>query len=168
MNNEEKNTFVKRQITEATIKLLMKNELSQISISQITTNAQVSRNSFYRNYVDKEDILKKHIKSLISKWDLDYQLTNNDSNSELYGRLFEHLKENADFYLLLKKRNLFHLFLNVFIELYGSKTEYDNMAAYVTSFIAYGTYGWIEEWIGRGMEESAETMSSLLSSNGMK
>ncbi|WP_428829623.1 TetR-like C-terminal domain-containing protein [Paenibacillus riograndensis] len=42
------------------------------------------------------------------------------------------------------------------------------MTAYVTSFIAYGTYGWIEEWIGRGMQESAEAMSSLLSSHGMK
>ncbi|RCX16410.1 TetR family transcriptional regulator [Fontibacillus phaseoli] len=168
MNNEEKNTFVKEQITEATLKLLMKYELSQISISQITTKAQVSRNSFYRNYVDKEDILLKHIKNLISKWDSDYQLVNNDSNVELYGSLFKHLKENSDFYLLLKKRNLFYLFLNTYIELYGSKTEYDNMTAYVTSFIAYGTYGWIEEWIGRGMQESAETMSSLLSSHGMK
>lgn len=168
MNNEEKNTFVKKQITEATIKLLMEFELSQISIGQITTKAQVSRNSFYRNYVDKEDILQKHIKNLISKWDADYGQINKESNAELYGSLFQHLKENSDFYLLLKKRNLFHLFLNTFIELYGSKTEYDNMAAYVTSFITYGTYGWIQEWIGRGMQESAETMSSLLSSHGMK
>lgn len=168
MNNEEKNTFVKEQITKATLKLLMQFELSQISISQITTEAQVSRNSFYRNYIDKEDILLKHIKNLILKWNLDYQLINNDSNAELYGNLFKHLKENDEFYLLLKKRSIFYLFLNVFIELYGAKAEYDNMTAYVTSFIAYGTYGWIEEWIGRGMQESAETMSSLLSSHGMK
>lgn len=168
MNNEEKNTFAKEQITKATIKLLMEYELSQISISQITTKAQVSRNSFYRNYVDKEDILLKHINNLISKWDADYQLINNDSNAELFGSLFKHLKEHRDFYLLLKKRNLFYLFLNTFIKLYGSKTEYDNMTAYVTSFIAYGTYGWIEEWIGRGMQESAESMSALLSTHGMK
>ncbi|WP_020434196.1 TetR/AcrR family transcriptional regulator, partial [Paenibacillus riograndensis] len=90
-----------------------KYELSQISISQITAKAQVSRNSFYRNYVDKEDILLKHIKNLISKWDADYQLINNDSNAELYGSLFKHLKEYSDFYLLLKKRNLFYLFLNI-------------------------------------------------------
>ncbi|WP_168193810.1 TetR-like C-terminal domain-containing protein [Lysinibacillus sp. SGAir0095] len=49
---------------------------------------------------------------------------------------------------------MFYLFLNVFIELYGAKTEHDNMAAYVTSFITYGIYGWIEEWIVRGMQES--------------
>ncbi len=168
MNNEEKNTFVKEQITKAALKLLMQFEPSQISVSQITTEAQVSRNSFYRNYVDKEDILLKYIKNLILKWDSEYQLINNVSNAELYGNLFKHLKENGEFYLLLKKRNLFHLFLNTFIELYGAKSEHDNMTAYVTSFITYGTYGWIEEWIGRGMQESAETMSVLLSSHGMK
>lgn len=168
MNNEEKNTYVKEQITQATIALLKEYELSQISISQITTKAEVSRNSFYRNYVDKDDVLLKHIKNLIKNWESDYQIISKDSNAELYGSLFKHLKENADFYLLLKKRNLFHLFLNIYTELYGPKPEYDNMTAYVTSFIAYGTYGWIEEWIGRGMQESAETMSALLSSHGMK
>lgn len=168
MNNEEKNTFVKEQITEATISLLKEFEFSQISISQITTKAQVSRNSFYRNYVDKEDILLKYIKNVTTKWDSEYQLINRGSDVELFGSLFKHLKENGDFYLLLKKRNLFYLFLNTYIEIYGAKAEYDNMTAYVTSFIAYGTYGWIEEWIERGMQESAETMSALLSSHGMK
>lgn len=30
------------------------------------------------------------------------------------------------------------------------------------------TFGWIEEWIGRGMQESAKTMAALLATNGMK
>lgn len=50
----------------------------------------------------------------------------------------------------------------------GPKAEYDNMSAYVTSFMSYGTYGWINEWIARGMQESAEKMAELLSSHGMK
>jgi AcrR family transcriptional regulator len=168
MNNQAKNTFVKKRITEAIIELLAKQELSEISISQLTNHAQVSRNSFYRNYLEKEDILLTHINYLISTWQEEYQQVNTDSNAELYGNLFLHLKENSDFYLLLKSRNLFHLFQQVFIALYGPKEEHDNMAAYVTSFIAHGTYGWIEEWIARGMEESADQMSALLSSYGMK
>ncbi|BCN31673.1 TetR-like C-terminal domain-containing protein [Anaeromicropila herbilytica] len=168
MNNEEKNSYVKKQITDTTIELLKQHEFSNISISQITSSSQVSRNSFYRNYTDKEDILFKHIRQLVTSWNAEYQKQNKDSNAELYGSLFTHLKENSEFYLLLKKRNLFHLFLKVLIEQSGPKPEYDNMAAYVTSFITYGTYGWIEEWIGRGMQESAETMSTLLSSHGMK
>ncbi|GGH69197.1 TetR/AcrR family transcriptional regulator [Saccharibacillus endophyticus] len=168
MNNEEKNTFAKKQITEAFLHLLNDRELSQITIVQITTEAKVSRNSFYRNYQDKEEILLKHIKHLITRWNAEYDLNNNQSDKEMFGSLFHHLKEKRDFYLLLKKRNLFHLFLSVFVEIYGAKREYDNMGAYAASFIAYGVYGWIEEWIGRGMQESAETMSALLATSGMK
>ena len=56
----------------------------------------------------------------------------------------------------------------ILIDIYGAKTEDENMWAYTKSFIAYGTYGWIQEWISRGMQESAETMTTLLSQNGMK
>ena len=46
--------------------------------------------------------------------------------------------------------------------------RYENLWAYTTAFITYGTYGWIEEWINRGMQESAETMAELLSLHGIK
>lgn len=43
----------------------------------------------------------------------------------------------------------------------------DNMTAYTLAFVANGILGWIEEWLKRGMCESAETMTSLLNINGM-
>ena len=60
------------------------------------------------------------------------------------------------------------MFQSAYLELFGSKPELDNMWAYTVSFIAYGTQGWIEEWIGRGMQESAETMTEMLLKHGMK
>ncbi|MBM6382994.1 MAG: TetR/AcrR family transcriptional regulator [Paenibacillus sp.] len=168
MGNEERNAYVKIQITNALIELLKERELSNISISDITTTAQVSRNSFYRNYSEKEDILLDHIHSILQGWRLDYENDGHQTNEEMYGSLFAHLKENSDFYLLLKKRGLFHLFLDVFLSIFGSKPDQDNLSAYIVSFIAYGTYGWIEEWIGRGMQESAESMTALLSSQGKR
>ncbi len=168
MNNTEKNSYVIQQIAQSTIELLKEHELSDISIRQITDKAEVSRNSFYRNYKEKEDILFAYIQNLLAAWRTEYDKSNHDSNAELYGSLFAHLKKHSDFYILLKKRGLFHLLLKVLLEESGAKPDYDNMAAYVTSFIAYGTFGWIDEWIGRGMQESAETMEALLSSYGMK
>ena len=56
MNNQDKNTYVKRQITNTLLELLKEKELSDINIGEITDKAEVSRNSFYRNYADKEDI----------------------------------------------------------------------------------------------------------------
>ena len=58
MGNLERNTYVREQITKAMIKLLKKKEMKQITIGDITEMGEVSRVSFYRNYEDKEDIIK--------------------------------------------------------------------------------------------------------------
>ncbi len=168
MNNEEKNTYVKTQITKAMLKLLEQYEFDEISISQITNLAQVSRNSFYRNYKSKEDILLRYVRRLFTDWRAQCETRAPDSPAALYGDLFQHLSDNRDFYLLLKKRNQFHLFLTVLLEQTGPKPEHENMWAYTLAFIAYGTYGWIEEWVARGMQESGDMMAVLLAPHGMK
>ena len=59
------------------------------------------------------------------------------------------------------------MLLQVLLEQTGPRPDLDNMWAYTTAFISYGTYGWIREWMRRGMQESAESMAELLSSHGM-
>ena len=36
-----------------------------------------------------------------------------------------------------------------------------NLDAYLKSFWAYGVYGWIIEWIKRGMQESSQELLQL-------
>ena len=167
MGNRERNTYVMERITRATLGLLEAHELSDISVSQICQTAQVSRNSFYRNFESREDVLARHISALLESWSEAYQGRATGSNAEMYGSLFAFLKKNAGLLLLLKRRGLFHLFERAFMENWGPKAELKNVAAYTVAFVSYGTYGWIEEWIARGMQESAEEMTSLLSSVGM-
>ena len=59
MNNEQKNTYVKMQITTALLELLKEKPLSDITVSELTNKAEIGRVSFYRNYQNKEDILKE-------------------------------------------------------------------------------------------------------------
>ena len=169
MDNIQKNTYVKNQITNTLLDLLKTKELKDISISEITSTAQVGRASFYRNYDDKEDILKKHLNKLIGNWHEEYDKnkTKNTSEDEMLGSMFAHLIEYSDFYLLLNKRNLFYLLRDVLKELYGPKPEYPNLGAYAAAFIFYGIYGWIEEWFARGMQESAEEMVILLKNRNL-
>ena len=63
--------------------------------------------------------------------------------------------------MLIQMRGLFHLFKESYLTLWGPSETMDNMTAYT------GILGWIEEWLKRGMCESAETMSTLLSMHGM-
>ena len=145
MNNQDKNSYVKRQITNALLELLKERELSDITIGEITDKAEVSRNSFYRNYSDKEDIIRKYLYQFLSEWDAEWKQKNSDSNAELFG----------------------HLFKESYLSLWGPSETVNNVTAYTLAFVANGILGWIEEWLKRGMCESAESMSSLLSLNGM-
>ena len=38
-----------------------------------------------------------------------------------------------------------------------------NLEAYMKSFWAYGIYGWMLEWIKRGMQESGKELTALFS-----
>ena len=167
-SNDARNKYVTDNITNTLIDFLKERPISEISISEICQNACVGRTSFYRNYETKEDVIKKYIRTLTTKWQEEYNASGCDSNSLLYGSLFKHLKDHSDFFLLLKKRELFHLYLEVFIDIFGAKPDDNNMVAYTKNFITYGTFGWIEEWIARGMVESADTMTAMLSAHGMK
>lgn len=164
MGNHERNTYAQNRITEATLALLEDRELSDISVTDIRRTAQVSRNSFYRNFGSREDILMRHLSELLGSWSASCEEHTPVSNAELYGSLFAFLGKHARLLLLLRRRRLFHLFEQAFMEIWGPKDDLENVAAYTVAFISYGTYGWIEEWISRGMQESAEEIATLLGS----
>lgn len=166
MGNLERNTYVREQIINATLDLLKEKEMKEITIRDISSRSQVSRASFYRNYDSKEDIIKTYIGKMIVDWQMNSpeiklkEETGNDD--EMLGSLFGLLKEHNDFFLLLNDRGLLYLLRDTLKEIYGPKSEYPNLGAYFAAFIFYGIYGWIEEWISRGMQESAEEMAKLL------
>ena len=86
MNNEQKNSYVKQQITTALLDLLKEKSITDISISELTQRAQIGRVSFYRNYQTKEDILKEESDRLIKEWGHLYE-TNPKSSPERSSRL---------------------------------------------------------------------------------
>lgn len=161
MDNQQKNTYVKEQITRALIDLLEERELRDISVRDITERAQVSRVSFYRNFDSKEDILQAQIARLIHAWGIEVD-SREHTEAEMLGSLFAHFKTYGEFYQLLYKRGLDALLLTTILSICGPKAEQNNRDAYGAAFVAYGTYGWIREWFARGMTESAETMVALL------
>ena len=164
MDNTEKNSYVKKQITNALLSLLKEKELKDISISEITTTAQVSRVSFYRNYNDKDTIIKDYIHLTLNEWNKNHPKTEEHTEDDILGDIFAYITEYKDFYLLLRDRGIFYFLKDIIMDALGPKAEYPNFDAYTTAFIANGIYGWIEEWFLRGMQESGEEMTRLLKS----
>ena len=161
MDNNEKNKYVKQEITNALIALLKEKDLQTITISEITSKAQVGRVSFYRNYTSKEDVLEQYMLFIIKKWE-NKNKSANCSTDVLLKTLCEHLIAYKNFYTLLYKKGLFYLFRNIIKQTMIKDTTLSNAEAYSVAFVSYGIYGWIEEWIARGMQESAEEIFTFL------
>lgn len=168
MNNQEKNTYVKNQITNALIQLLQSRPLKDISITEIVVAAGVGRASFYRNFSDKADILKQHAIYLTKKWGIEFESDPKSNPGNVFGSLFQHYKDNSNFYLLLYHNHLTDILLQTIKEVCGPASGQTNLVAYEKAFFAYGLYGWIMEWMERGMQESAEEMNALLATRNMK
>jgi len=101
-----KNQFVKSQLTDALIKLMCKKPLRDISVSELALYAQVGRASFYRNYKEKEDILREYTAQLLEKWRCGYEKHGSTDISEMFGSLFAHFKSNKKYYSLLYRQGL--------------------------------------------------------------
>ena len=89
MNNEQKNTYVKRQITTALLELLKEKSISDISITELTQKAQIGRVSFYRNFQTKEDILREESDRLINEWGRLYETNPESAPETLFPSLFD-------------------------------------------------------------------------------
>lgn len=162
MGNSERNAYVRHEIIRSTVELLTERNLESISISEICGRAQVSRNSFYRNFGTKEDVLKAAIVELTEEWNARAGRNPKPSEAEMLADIFGYLSHHGAFYELIWQRGLLYLLRDVLYDTMGPKPDQPNKVAYTLAFMFSGIFGWIEEWFRRGMQESPEEMEALL------
>ena len=168
MNNEQKKTYVKKQLTTALLALLKEKPLSDISISELADRAEVGRVSFYRNYKNKEDILKEESDRLIKEWGKLYESNPESAPETLFPSLFDFYRDHRDFYATLYDAGMSSIMMETIIGTIRITPEMQNLEAYMKSFWAYGIYGWMLEWIKRGMQENGKELSTLFSLSAPK
>lgn len=166
MSNQGRNAYVLEHLTGSLLSLLVHKPICDISISELCDSAGVGRASFYRNFENKEDILRSYINHLFFEWTDARGQGDDEPLSALVWSIFTHFERHRDFYMLLNERNLIYLLKDVIIGICGPKPEHSKSEAYAKAFVAYTLYGWIEVWFQRGMKESAEEMAGLLKAQG--
>lgn len=83
-------------------------------------------------------------------------------NPNFVESLFGHYLKYAETYQLLYKCGLSYLVLDTIKSVCGPKPEQENIQAYTNAWLACGQFGWIDEWIIRGMQESPIEMARLV------
>lgn len=167
MSNEGRNAYVIRHITNAALELLADKPLNNISISELCEKAGVGRASFYRNFEDKEGILKAHLNEIFHEWVREYEKDPSRPLSVQLRLLFSHFEEHRDFYTLLNDRRLLWMLKDMVIGILGPKPDHSMAEAYSRAYVAYVLYGWIEVWFQRGMGETAEEIAALFHAQGL-
>ena len=162
MNNQEKNTYVRSQILAALLKMMQEQPFADISISALVDTAQVGRASFYRNFTDKEDVLRQENARLTAQWKRSYEAEEHAAPNELLISLLDFYKEHSGFYLALYRAGLSDMLLQTLLEQSEITPELPNALAYLKSSIAYMLYGWIVEWMKRGMPESGTELARMI------
>ncbi len=62
------NEVVIESITQAMASMIIERPFEEISITELVRRAGVSRNSFYRNFRDKDDVLRRYIEGETEEW----------------------------------------------------------------------------------------------------
>lgn len=163
MNNQEKNNYVRTQITNTLLEMMQEQPFEKISISELVSRAMVGRASFYRNYMDKQDVLRQECDRLMKEWGGELKLDNQNTSETLIS-LLDFIKLHSEFYTTLYKAEQDDILRVCILSKYAVDEETPNIVAYLSSSIAYMTYGWIHEWIKRGMQESGTELARMLES----
>ena len=162
MNNQEKNTYVRNQILGTLLKMMQEQSFADISISALVSTAQVGRASFYRNYKSKEDVLRQEAERLMRTWGKEFDGQEHEAPNELLISLLDFYKEHREFYLAVYAAEMPDIVLNAILEATVITPDLPNALAYLKSSIAYMIYGWVIEWMKRGMQESGTELAKMI------
>lgn len=159
------NTFIKECIVQALFELMKEKDFKDISITEITKKAGVSRMSYYRNYYYKEDIFNNYMNELLEKYTLIRNKIVQKSNNDKYSVIlyaFEYFKENENFVLGLEKSNLSNIIqnrINEYVqEIYKSNDAYDTYNAIIFGGAFYNTG---KHWLVTGKKEKIEDLTKI-------
>ncbi|MCP2041572.1 AcrR family transcriptional regulator [Neisseria sp. HSC-16F19] len=157
MPKKKLKTVVRESMTGALIKLLEDKKFEEISISEITALAGVSRISFYRHFDSKEAVLIDYLQTTTLPAFVE-KMTRPTTHHIFIG-IFHAINHVGDVVDLLYKNDLSHIFLAYIRACCGARPELDNDTAYKNSLIMGLVFGTLDEWIRRGRVESAEEMA---------
>ena len=165
LSGKEAGKLTKECLKKALVELMGEKAFDKITISELVLKSGVSRQSFYRNYNSKEEILKDlHEEIANAILSITDQSEKKDSYT-WFTVFFTYLKKNAEYLSMLfkavKHQQSGFSFLPPVKELFRIE---DREEQYRVCAYEGGLNSICMEWITGGMKESVEDMAHLCDS----
>lgn len=144
----------KECLLEAELRLLERKPIDEISVSELCKTAGISRQTFYRLYSRKEDVLLERLQALLDEvYDADGPVPSIEETIERLGAILERegrflrcaFQSNLDFHIIHR----FELLMKRLMEEHEDDAYHECMA----SFIAGGMYLTMKKWCIEGRSE---------------
>lgn len=164
MNNAEQKQFFQRCLYGALMQLIQEKKFEKISIGELCDRAGVSRMTYYRSYINKEDIFLQHLDECFSEYRKGLKV------QDFYGvslSFFTFWKEQErDFLNAVVRSGLSHQLMGRFYtyldDIIPSMVQEQEIPAFVRSFLAGGLYKMLVDWMKNGCLDKPEEMSVFL------
>lgn len=159
-----RNEQVIPQIIESTLDLLKKKQLEEIHVVEIVKLAGVSRNSFYRNFNSKEDVLRRYVTFVTDEWlaDLHAKTRSLDPKRRFLLPLLEKMYNNRDFVAILTSNRKLHLLEDELGRRISAYYE-DIKSPWECAFLTGGVFKVCRYWAETGYRETPERILQQLS-----
>ena len=160
--------FAKNCIMDALLQLMHTKDYEQISISELTRKAGVSRMSYYRNYNSKDSILSDYMYHILKEYTNELQGPSFRSDFQTYEhilRSLKYLKKYKDYVLCLKKANRSEILLKGLdlYMLYVTETlNKSNLEKYQLYYYSGALYNIFMHWLEDDMKEDIEVIASII------
>lgn len=155
-------------MVQALIQLLQTKSLSNITISELTARAGVSRMTYYRNYNSMDEIFISYLKDLIDAYRQDVADWPDKGNYNDYRNMlhcYEYFDHYREFIACLVKTGLGHLLLQA-LDSYILDTYYTEDKGrdfyYTLRAFSGSLYNIYVTWIMENSMESAEEIVSII------
>ena len=151
----------KKDIADALISLMKKKNFDKITNKDITDRAGLSHITIYRNFKNKDEIIKYYLDELTDEFIKTSKILfdPNDFTNYLI-KLFTHLEKNKDIGILLYKANMIHHLKDEFDRIFLNKAN-SLKEEFTYSFISGGLYNIYYYWIKNGCKESPQELAKM-------
>lgn len=164
----QENERVKREIIEALFSLLRKKEFSEITVTNLVTEAHVARASYYRNFNTKEEIIEEYMASVYRDLEASTE-TGNSTFAFSYEELVKRFERSLTC-LLQKKAYILALYANGFgsliLEVMNRYVENavgdmprTSIERYKLYFVTGAAFNVLIKWLEDGAMESPHEMA---------
>lgn len=151
------------------LKLLETKSFNEITIKDICKEADLSRQTFYKIFDSKEEIIKYHFKVLFNEFENDCHNFENMTLNNLTFQFFTFFKKHADFIQILTQNKMSYVLENEFehylpeISIFNSINEEEKYPDYTISFIAGALCQILMHWYEKDMDLSVEEIAAVTS-----